>query len=234
MSDSSEKNKPPYVPFGTFKNFVEGFREDGLPHVIDRSLMQNFSGTVQSMLTSALRSMGFIAQEGAPTDRFKKYISGGVLEQREALREGLGDCYHVVLSHETPLNRMTQGQFDKALREEYGFTASTLDKAASFFLAACTEADIEVGNHLKKRKATATRNRKTKAEKPNESAESEDRATDQRDEVSDEKKSENDKPLAYRLLDLLKEPDFADEHKTAAWQLIQYLMEREKQNMQRE
>jgi uncharacterized protein DUF5343 len=70
MADKTEIAKPPYVPFGSFKNFAESFREHGLPDVIDKSLMQNHSGTVQSMLLSALRGMGFIETDGAPTDRF--------------------------------------------------------------------------------------------------------------------------------------------------------------------
>lgn len=226
MTEKSDKPKPPYVPFGTFKNFVETFREQGLPDVIDKSLMRTLSGTIQSMLLSALRWMGFVTASGAPTERFQKYISGSVGEQKQALIEGLHECYAVIFEHETPLEKMTQGQFDNALREAHGFTASTLDKAASFFLAACSEAGIDVGNHLKKRKATATRKRRPKGEPPTGS----DKITGQGNGGDDEPggQDETSKPLAYQLIDLLKEPDFADEHKQAAWQLIQYLMEREK------
>jgi hypothetical protein len=232
MSESSFVPKPPYVPFGTFKAFIESFRDNGLPDVIDRSLMQKLSGTVQSMLASALRSMGFIDASNAPTDRFRKYISGQVVEQKEAIAEGVKDCYSAVFAHSTPPQKMTQGQFDKALRDEYAFVASTLDKAASFFLAACAEAGIEVSPHLSKRSATAKRKRRErteKADKPEASpaaANVDDRATHQ----SPPKLVEAAKPLPYQLLDLLKERDFADEHKQAVWQLVQYLMEREKKN----
>ena len=226
MSEQEFTPKPPYVPFGTFKNFIEKFREQGLPDVIDKSLMQNYSGTIQSMLIKALRSMGFIDEVGVPTQRFHSYISGSVAEQREALLNGLKSCYPVVFSHTTSPIKMTQGQFDKALRDEFKFTASTLDKAASFFLAACAESGFEVSDHLQKRKATATRKRKEKSEKNENSTPDRERNGHSRDEG--EILNDTTKPLPYQLLDLLKEPDFAEEHKKAVWELVQYLMERQK------
>jgi hypothetical protein len=232
MSESTSSPKPPYVPFGTFKSFIEGFRDVGLPDVIDRSLMQKLSGTVQSMLASALRSMGFIDAQSRPTERFRKYISGQVAEQREAIGDGLKECYSAVFAHSTPPQKMTQGQFDKALRDEYDFVASTLDKAASFFLAACTEAGLEVSQHLAKRRATATRKRKEKAERVEkyDPAMAEDQNKNANAGSSNPKVADLSKPLPYQLLDLLKERDFAEEYKPAVWQLVQYLMEREKKN----
>ena len=231
MSEAQFTPKPPYVPFGTFKNFIESFRDAGLPDVIDRSLMRSLSGTVQSMLATSLRSMGFVGGDGTPTERFRQYISGPVNGQREAITAGLKECYSAIFQHATPMNKMTQGQFDKALKDEYGFTASTLDKAASFFLAASAEAGIEVGPHLQKRKAIATRKRREKSDRQDSSALSAVRPGSNESRVETEVSG---KPLPYQLLDLLKEPDFANEHKQAVWQLVQYLMERDKKDLRDE
>ncbi|MEM1233993.1 MAG: DUF5343 domain-containing protein [Pseudomonadota bacterium] len=220
--------KPPYVPFGTFKTFAESFREGGLPDQIDRSLMLSMSGTVQSMLSSALRSLGFIDDDQKPTPRFVSYIGPGVEEQRQAMRDGLRECYGVVFDHETSLQKMTQQQFDKSLREAHGFTASTLDKAASFFMAASAEAGIEISPYLQKRKATATRKRREKT-----AAQHSDAKVLQPDQGETSKQASEPvpaqiKPLQYQLIDLMAEPDFDDEHKTAVWSLVQYLTTRQK------
>lgn len=224
MTDS-DTIKPPYVPFGTFKNFADGFRETGLPDVIDRSLMTNLSGTVQSMLASALRSMGFVDLDGKPTDRFRDFIGAEVDPQRAALADGLRTCYRVIFEHGTPVTKMTQGQFDKALRDEFGFTASTLDKAASFFLGAAAEASLEVSQHLQKRKATAVRKRKPTGSDaaPGPS----DKRPEEGEPDSPSVPAGGGKPLQYQLIDLMAEPDFAEEHKAAVWSLVQYLATRQ-------
>ena len=49
--DAAPKLVPPYVPYRSFGNFIQSLKQ-GIPARIDRSVMSNMSGALQSQLTS--------------------------------------------------------------------------------------------------------------------------------------------------------------------------------------
>jgi len=68
------ETKPPYVAYRTFHNFVTDLRASAVPDRIDRTVLVGLSGANQSFLLSALRFLGFIDEQGVPSDDFVKLV----------------------------------------------------------------------------------------------------------------------------------------------------------------
>src|SRR5581483_3451030 len=90
-----EKKKsptPPYVPYKTFKNFVEKYKQ-GVPSRIDRDLMGSMSGAAQSQVTVALKYFGFISDNNLTQDRMRAYAAAEDEDRKKVLRELLERYY---------------------------------------------------------------------------------------------------------------------------------------------
>jgi len=226
MVEQEKKTKPPYVPYQTFKSFVDGFEQGGVPAIIDRTLMSNYSGTIQSTLTNALHSMGFTKKNGTPTERFLQYVGEDEAERLNILRESAEQAFSVLFDEPNDLSRMTPGQFNDLLRNEYGLSSSTLDKAANFFLALAKDTNLAIGTHLEKRKPAAKRTVRKIRYKSSGAERSENGSDDEKSgpggDAAEVPRGEQ-KPLNYQLIDLLSNPDVGDEEQRAVWTLVQFL-----------
>ena len=92
METAEKKPVPPYVAYKTLSNFVDRFKQ-GLPGRIDRGLMGSMSGAAQSQVTTALRYLGMISENGLPTQVMRQYATGEEAARRAALELGdYGAC----------------------------------------------------------------------------------------------------------------------------------------------
>lgn len=149
MADKSEKQlTPPYTSYGSFSNFIGTLRSDGLPSRIDRSVMTNLSGSVQSAILSACRWLELVDEEGTPTERLKRLVQAGEEEYPQALRSLLEDSYSF-LNDGFDLKNATGAQVAEQFRKRFGIQGSTVNKCMSFFLHAAEDAGIEVSRHVK-------------------------------------------------------------------------------------
>ena len=164
MTEDS-KQKTPYVPWTTYLNFLNETSASsvGLPPVVDRSILSNYSGSVQSILTTALRATGMTDDLDAPTQRFVRYAEASSEAAKKALiKEGLEEAFPYMFNGNFNLIQATPAQFDEQLRSKGSVSGSTLDKAANFFMAAAEYTDIAIGPYLKKRKPSAKKARRQK------------------------------------------------------------------------
>ena len=76
MTDKLERNNlvPPYVSYKALMKFIETLRR-GIPSQIDRSLMRNLSGTMQTQMLTALRFLKLIDQQGHPEPILSRLVS---------------------------------------------------------------------------------------------------------------------------------------------------------------
>lgn len=136
--------QPPYMAWATFDNIVEQFRATGLPAQIDRSVLRSRSGTDQTQFLRAAGHFGFIDSEGAPTERFRGYVSDP--DSRPAvMRDVLHECYPNVLA-------LPQDATPQMLIEQmraFGIEGDTVRKAQTFFLNAARFAEIPLSPHFK-------------------------------------------------------------------------------------
>jgi hypothetical protein len=136
------KVTPPYPPFRTFWNFIQGL-EEPLPQVFEKSFFGSRSGSSRSALVAALKFFGLIDQQKRPTPKLRALIEK---VDAESLRALLEESYPAVIG--LGLADATRGQVDTALRD-MGAPPSLLPKCRSFFVQAATEAGIEVSPFLK-------------------------------------------------------------------------------------
>lgn len=154
------KQKTPYVPWTTFLNFLTDTSDADadLPPVVDRSILSNYSGSVQSILTIALKATGMIDDLDAPTQRFVEFAATNIdSERKKILRQSLQEAFPYLFDGTFSLKNATPALFDEQLRTKGGVSGSTLDKAANFFMAGAEYTGVEIGPYLKKRKPSAKR-----------------------------------------------------------------------------
>jgi hypothetical protein len=138
---------PPYVPYRTFRNFVDSLKQ-AIPSRIDRSVMPSMSGALQGQLTAALKYLGLISDAGHPTSALSALVNSEGAERAKALRTVLVAAYPFLfdeakfdLTAATP--RLMQEQFEHA-----GAGGGTIAKCINFFLAAAKDADVMLSPHI--------------------------------------------------------------------------------------
>lgn len=142
-------NKPPYLPYSTFKNFLASLKAGAIPSRIDKSLLDRYSGSIQSWLISALKFFKFIDESGKPDPELESFI-----ESEEKDRKGIWrvifDRAYGPLINGLDLARATPGELSERFAAQ-GLSGETLGKCHSFFAAAAEDAGVVLADHLKVR-----------------------------------------------------------------------------------
>lgn len=146
--EAAKLSAPPYVPYKTFTNFINGLGETGIPSQIDKSIMRSLSGSVQSALTSTLEYLKLIDKNGKPAPQLTQLVESKDKQRADILRSVLEKAYPFLFSGSVELKRATTKQVEDAFRDQ-GAGGSTVVKCIAFFLAAAKEALVEVSSHVK-------------------------------------------------------------------------------------
>jgi len=148
MPPSSDKApSPPYLPFKTLENTIEGLKGAVIPSRVDRTLFNKQSGTIQTYLISSMKFFGLIDESSAPTALLSEWVNSD--DQGKALLKRLiPEKYTIFFDGNFPIKSATLGQFKEKL-SEIGLNGDSARKALIFFGKACEEAGIEVSPHLK-------------------------------------------------------------------------------------
>jgi hypothetical protein len=154
---------PPYVPYKTLGNFLDGIKATNMPSRIDRSVMPSMSGSLQGQLTSALRYLELVTPNGVPTERLVKIVNAEGAEKQKALRELIISAYPFLFKN-FDLERATTKQLEEQFASA-GANGATVRKCMAFFMGAAKAADIKLSPHLKPFKSVVRngRNRRTVA-----------------------------------------------------------------------
>ena len=140
------KNIPPYLPYKTFINFVDGLKV-AMPARIDKSIMGSMAGGVQSQLFSALKYLKLIGQNDIPNDRLVRLANSEGPEREKVLREVLTSSYTFLFNDGVDLKRATPKLVDDYF-ENAGVSGDTVRKCVAFFLAAAKATSIPLSHHL--------------------------------------------------------------------------------------
>jgi hypothetical protein len=163
----NDKVVPPYVPYRTLRNFVDGFRQ-AIPQRIDPSLMRSIGGTIRRQLMYALRYLQLIDENGIPQEVLIKWVRAEGPERQQILRGILQEGYPFLLGNTADgfdLATATSRQFAEKF-QQFSIQRDTLRKASAFFLHAAADAGITISSYIKKparqqseaRRATRPRN----------------------------------------------------------------------------
>lgn len=144
------KSVPPYLPYKSFKNFLEGLRV-AMPARIDRSIMGSMSGGGQSLLIAALKFLALTTAHDAPTEKLTRLVNSEGQEWQKVFKDILTSGYAFVFKDGFDLMRSTPRHLDEQF-ETTGISGDTVRKCVAFFIAAAKDAGIQLSPHILKAK----------------------------------------------------------------------------------
>jgi hypothetical protein len=223
MADEAITVSPPYCTYRQLTNLFNTLRETRVPSRVDRSLFGNMSGGTAYSLLSSLKFLKLTDNDGIPQPLLREIVEADEGSRKPLIHRMLQAAYPPLMDGPINLAEASGGQFDELLREEYGIKGSTVDKVASFFLAAAEDAGIPLSPHLRKRRPSGTSSapRKRSAKK------AEDTRNPYEETSKVENNSGNSRPLSHILTDLLNVDDMTEEQQDAVWVLLRYQKKKE-------
>lgn len=165
-NDTAAVDRPaiPYLPFDTFRNFIDGLSGRPLPPRIDRSLMAGMAGGTQTLLLGALSAFGLIGDNREVRQPFAELVRAEPDQRQELMARLLRETYPEALA--LAERHATADQLAESFRATSGYQGSTLRKAITFFLNMAKYAQVEVSPFFRApaqnntgRKTTARRTR---------------------------------------------------------------------------
>lgn len=152
MSAELERKTPAYASYRSFQNYLEHLRKHPLPSRIDKSVMSHLNYGTRTSLLGTLRYLDLITQDDTPTTRLEQLVQAEERDRAPILAKMVKDAYPYLWDGSIDLKRATSAEFDEKVKAVSGANGSTLEKAATFFLALAAEAGEELSPHLTKRK----------------------------------------------------------------------------------
>jgi hypothetical protein len=158
---SERSNIPPYVPYRTFLNFLDGLKV-GVPSHIDKSVLSSLSGGMQSWLKASLRYMKLIDHGGQSQERLYDLVSYPDSEGRKRQMAALFNETYKPIRDLVELEVTTPAKLEQAF-VQLGANGETVKKCMAFLLAFGKDAEIELSPHLLKRASTPRRGRQLRS-----------------------------------------------------------------------
>jgi len=153
--DDRAEWRPPYVSYETLCNFVEKrLGSQPLPPRVDKGFLDNYAGSVQAVLLSALKTIGFIDEQHTVQPALKEAAAGP--DDRKAVMRRWASTYYarqVELAEQAATAQMLQESFASS-----GYTGSTLRKAIVFYLTLAKDLDLPSSPHFKPPRQTPVSN----------------------------------------------------------------------------
>jgi hypothetical protein len=204
MPDKSKKQSPPYSTFSSYISFTNKLRETVVPNRIDSTVFGNASGSMIYSVIASLKFLNQIDDNGIPSPQFIQFVKAPDNERPELLREIIQQGYPTLFSGKVDLTKISAGEFDTLIRDQYDVSGSTIDKIAAFFIAAAKAAEIPISTFLEKRAPISSSSSSKKSAQQRKKAESTD------DDDNDPPPPPlsppmSEKALEYRLVDLMSE-----------------------------
>lgn len=164
MSDTDQAGsgwKAPYVGYSTLVNFIDKkCGENPIPPQIDKTFIDNVAGGVQPMLLGALKTIGFIRDDGGVEPLLEKAASSP--DQRKEILKTWAEGFYadqLGLAQKNATAQMLTTSFGPS-----GYTGSTLRKAMGFFLTLVDDVGLPKSPHFKLPKQTPSPRKKKDAD----------------------------------------------------------------------
>jgi len=145
------KRLPPYISYRTFQNFIDRLQQ-GIPARIDRSYWSDrLSGSTGTQLMSALRYLGLIDADAAPTDQLKQLVSAKGEQRPEILRQITYEAFSFLLRSPFDSRTATYAQLEEAFRNTFELTDSVSRKCVKFFVSLASDAGMPLSPFITRR-----------------------------------------------------------------------------------
>lgn len=151
MAEAIKKPVPAYVSFTTLRNFLDLIRTEGVPPVVDHSMLRHMSGATSSQLRTALKYLGATDDEGNTEEILEELARAKDEDRHVVMAKILKSAYSFLFdgSDDFDLEKGTFRQFDEKFRDQ-GASGATVVKAERFFLQAADYAQIPISAYITK------------------------------------------------------------------------------------
>lgn len=154
------KNLPPYMSFKTFLSFIGRLKSSTTPPVIDKSLLNNMSGSGRSQLMSALRYLRLIDGNASVQDGLRDLVEAYSTDTwAKVLYDTLKDPYREIVDG-LDLGAGTDAQLQKAFKDNGGVEGNMQINSIRFYLAFMKEAGVPYSPHFGMRRVAQTPRKK--------------------------------------------------------------------------
>lgn len=224
---SASGRTPPYISFSTLMTFLNEMKVNGIPPQIDRSVLTRFSGGVQNQLMLALRSLGLVDGENAPTPQLAKLVAAYETDSfKDVLRPIIKTTYPYVF--DLDLMTATPSMFAKAFSDNLSAKEDVLRKCRTFFLQAVKAAEIPVGPRIETAKFPRAKSPNTRSKpRPKKDEDAGAPPVPKHDPTPPQHQQISEKALEYRLVDLMSEAAGNPEVMTSIINVITFLKTKE-------
>ncbi len=192
-----KKALPPYIPYSTFINFINSLKETTFPTHIDKTLMTKMSGSGQSAMIAALKSLDLINSQLEPTKTLKSLVEADESQSTEIIAGIVKKAYPFIFDGSIDIEKTTSKKVEDKFRA-IGASGSTLTKTIAFFLAASKAGGIVVSPHVKAPKISSSTKRRSK-NKAGKNTDGKSRGTDGADKRANSQDQEMERiPIPFR------------------------------------
>ncbi len=146
----------PYIPYRTFRTFIDDVRQQGIPSRFDASALQRFSGSVRTQLLSALRFLNLVSTGNEPLPSLMSLHDAIELDQwRDALAQVLDKAYGPIMALD--LAHITPTHLNQEFGAHYKAKDAVTQKQVTFFLHAAKDAGIALSSRVVNKTRTRTK-----------------------------------------------------------------------------
>ncbi len=183
----------PYIPFRTFRGFIEKLHQTAVPPTIDHSVLETMSGSMRGQLLSSLRFLNLLDLENTVLEPLKKIVKSYKTDSwSDTLSEIIFDAYMEVIG-DVDLDTGTARQLHDAFRLRGNVDGQMLEKSVRFYLGALEICGTTFSPHFKGKKPRKTGPRKSKKGKKKRQKDNDDDLDDDLDEEEETLKQNEQK-----------------------------------------
>jgi hypothetical protein len=155
---------PPYIPYKTFRTFIDDVRQHGIPLRLDSSSLSRISGSTRNQLISGLRFLGLVNENNELSPELETLKEAETPEEwKPRLASLLREAYAEIMEHD--LTRISPGHLVEEFKKQYNAKDEVNRKCVTFFLHAAKDAGIELSPRVLKFTRSAPRRSPTPSKK---------------------------------------------------------------------
>jgi hypothetical protein len=142
---------PPYLSLTQFKNFIDHLAESGVPKKIDNAVMGSLNGSSRTALSSGLRFLGLVAEDGSTHSSLRALVDAKKASEADwqrALRETIDRAYAGIVEPGIDFEQETWRTLEDAFKKAGVREGQMSEKCLRFFVTAHQEAGTKLGSHI--------------------------------------------------------------------------------------
>lgn len=159
LASGNEKRKrlPPYISYKTYRSFLDGLQQDGIPERIDRDYWKDrLSGSSGTQLMTALRFLVLIDADSVPTARLKSLLYARGSQKADLLKQIIAEAYGFLSGAVNP-QAGSYAQMEAAFHRTFQLAGDVSRKCIKFYIAIAGEAGLVLSSSITNR-VRSTRN----------------------------------------------------------------------------